>query len=800
MPAHKPADDSRVAAFLQGYSAIGDLPDELVDSSGHVRPVWSHLIRHLAASSVEDLDAQFARGVSYLREAGVFYRQYGGADQGERDWPLSPVPVVVSQDEWRELETGLIQRADLLEMVVADLYSDNRLTRDGHLPAMLVAGNPEWLRPMVGIKPVSGRYLHFVAFDVGRGPDGGWWVLGDRTQAPSGAGYALENRMASMHNFSGYYRSEHVLHLAGFFKAFRESLNAQRREEDSRVGILTPGPMNDVYFEHAYIARYLGMALLEGEDLTVEDGKVMVKTISGLQPVSVLWRRLDGNWADPMELDERSQLGTPGLLSALRSGSVSMVNALGTGVLEARAFLAFMPRLSELLLDERLKIPNVATWWCGTSAERKHVLKHAEKMMIGPANSLHMPLEPDNQTSLGGTLRPQPDQSLEHWLETAGAGLVGQEAVRLSTTPYWSDGLLRPRPMSMRVFMARTKDGWKIMPGGYARIAATEDPSAVSLRRGGTVADVWVVSDKPAVNESMFNTETGRFVRALPGTLPSRAADNLFWLGRYVERAEGTMRLLRAYHGRFNESPVGTSALVSALEVLLEDRAISTEQGVPEALVSMLGAATGSAGRVRDRFSVDAWASLSDLQKTVKKMSQSASSGDDAAAAMSVLLRKITGFSGLIHENMYRFFGWRFLSLGRSIERTTATLQFLMIFADPEGPDGGLDLCLDVADSVMTHRRRYSVNVGRDTVIDLLVLDPFNPRSVAYHVQEISEQVNLLPGARRNGQLSPLTRAALKLSTDLAIKEPEELDTAGLGELLQQIYALTNLLNETYLH
>ena len=459
-----------------------------------------------------------------------------------------------------------------------------------------------------------------------------------------------------------------------------------------------------------------------------------------------------------------------------------------------------MPRLSELLLDERLKIPNVATWWCGTSAERKHVLKHAEKMMIGPANSLHMPLEPDNQTSLGGTLRPQPDQSLEHWLETAGAGLVGQEAVRLSTTPYWSDGLLRPRPMSMRVFMARTKDGWKIMPGGYARIAATEDPSAVSLRRGGTVADVWVVSDKPAVNESMFNTETGRFVRALPGTLPSRAADNLFWLGRYVERAEGTMRLLRAYHGRFNESPVGTSALVSALEVLLEDRAISTEQGVPEALVSMLGAATGSAGRVRDRFSVDAWASLSDLQKTVKKMSQSASSGDDAAAAMSVLLRKITGFSGLIHENMYRFFGWRFLSLGRSIERTTATLQFLMIFADPEGPDGGLDLCLDVADSVMTHRRRYSVNVGRDTVIDLLVLDPFNPRSVAYHVQEISEQVNLLPGARRNGQLSPLTRAALKLSTDLAIKEPEELDTAGLGELLQQIYALTNLLNETYLH
>jgi uncharacterized circularly permuted ATP-grasp superfamily protein/uncharacterized alpha-E superfamily protein len=788
-----------IGDFLAGYAPIPGAPDELVDRDGGMRPVWSDLIGHLAARTPEQLDAQFARGASYLREAGVFYRQYGDADRSERDWPLSPVPVLIPGDEWAEIETGLKQRADLLERVLSDLYGENRLTREGHLPALLVAGNPEWLRPLVGMKPASGHFLHFVAFDIGRGADGGWWVLGDRTQAPSGSGYALENRMASMHSFAGFYRDARVLRVAGFFKAFRESLNRLRREDDSRVGILTPGPMNDAYFEHAYIARYLGMALLEGEDLTVIDGELMVRTISGPQPVSVLWRRLDANWVDPMELDETSRLGTPGLLAALRAGSVTMVNALGSGVLEARAFMAFLPRLSEVLTGKPLAIPNIATWWCGSEAEREHVLENASRMMIGPANSLHMPLEPDRQTSLGGELRPASAASLDDWLRTSGPTLVGQEAVSLSSTPVWSEGRLSPRPMSIRVFMARTPSGWQVMPGGYARIAASgADPSAVSLRRGGSVADVWVISDQPVTRETMLENGSGEFGRAQSGWLPSRAADNLFWLGRYVERAEGTMRLLRAYHGRVNEMPDGTTPLIPSLESYLEARGLTTTDGIPDALVSVLGAATGSANRLRDRFSIDAWASLADLQKTVERMGHSVAPGDDAAVAMGVLLRKITGFSGLVHDNMYRFAGWRFLSLGRALERAISTVHLLQIFADPIAPEGGFDLCIEIGDSVMTHRRRYSVNTSRATVIDLLALDPLNPRSVACQIEEILGHINLLPGAGSNGRLSPLARAALRLSTDISVHTPETLDAAALVVLAEQILALSSDLGDTY--
>ncbi|PWW01665.1 putative circularly permuted ATP-grasp superfamily protein [Hoeflea marina] len=786
-------------AFLQGYVPSEGVPDELFDFGGEMRPGWSGLIEHLASQKADQLERSFARGRQYLRDAGVFFRQYGAGDQGVRDWPLSPVPVVLTDMEWAEISAGLIQRADLLEAVAADIYGDNSLVAQGRIPAGLVAGNPEWLRPMVGVRPASGHFLHFVAFEIGRRPDGRWWVLGDRTQAPSGAGYALENRVASMRSFSGYYRNANVVRLASFFRAFRDGLNALKQDPSGRVGILSPGPMTDTYYEHAYIARYLGMMLLEGEDLTVESGRLMVRTVSGLQPVSVLWRRLDSVWVDPLELDESSRLGTPGLLTAVRNGNVTMINALGTGVLESRAFLAFLPRLSEVLLGAPLRMPNVATWWCGGADERAHVAGHADRMMIGPANSIRLPLEPGEDTALGGAAAQRKGRDVAAWLEAEGDRLIGQDQVTLSTTPAWFEGRLVPRPMSIRVFLARTEDGWQVMPGGYARLAAEQDPSAVSIRQGGSVADVWVVSDKPVAADTMLHHSTETFVRSLPGILPSRAADNLFWLGRYVERAEGTMRLVRAYNGRIDETPAGGSPLMDSLKEFLEDRDVDVEEGLPRHLVRTLSSAVNSASHIRDRFSVDAWASLTDLQRTLAKMSPKVVPGDDAAAAMGVLLRKITGFSGLVNDNMYRFTGWRFLTLGRSIERALAMASLLSVFADRDAREGGFDLCVEVGDSVMSHRRRYSVTTSRETVIDLLALDHLNPRSIAYHVDEIRNQISLLPGAEVNGQLSGLSRSALKLYSDLTLHTPQTLDGEALGRILQDIYTLTGDVAGTYL-
>ena len=788
-----------VNRLVSGYRTLPGVSDEMFLTDGSIRPVWTPLLNALAQMSGEEIDARTARADQYLRDSGVYYRQYGPDDVSERDWPLSHVPVLISGEEWSQISAGLVQRADLLERVVADLYGPGRLVSEGHLPAELVANNPEWLRPLVGIQPRLGHFLHFLAFDIGRGPMGRWWVLGDRTQAPSGAGFALENRIATTRVFNELYAQTGVQRLAGFFRIFRDALLGLRQNDGSRVGILTPGPLNDTYYEHAYIARYLGFNLLEGEDLTVRNGELMVRTVAGLKPISVLWRRLDAAWADPLELDEASRLGTPGLLDAIRSGSVTMVNALGSGILETRAFLAFLPRISEALLGEPLLMPNIATWWCGQQREREHVKANAQAMSIGNAYATRLLFDQDDVSAIGGTFDREMHESLMAWIEHGAGQLVGQEAVNLSTTPVLEDGMLTPRPMSLRVFMARTPDGWRVMPGGYARIGHSGSSLALTMQRGGSAADVWVVNPGPAEKETMLSTPAQSFVRQQPGVLPSRAADNLFWLGRYVERFEYSIRLLRAYNLRLDDAPSHDTPLLAYLADYLANRDCDPEDGIPVGLSAMLASATTAAGHVRDRFSMDGWMALADLSRTTAKMRQTAQPGGDAAQAMRVLLRKISGFSGLVHENMYRLTGWRFLSIGRALERAASLTSLLAHFADKKAPDGALDLAIEVADSAMTHRRRYTVATARDTVIDLLGLDPLNPRSIIYQLNEITEHVRQLPGSEEHRQLSPLQRGLLQATSGLALQTPEGLGSNDLNSLGGEIAELSDLISAKYL-
>jgi uncharacterized circularly permuted ATP-grasp superfamily protein/uncharacterized alpha-E superfamily protein len=790
--AARPLEADPVRRLLAAYRPPPGVSDELLDAEGRVRPVWRPFVEHLARVAPDDLARRFARGDQYLRDAGVYFRQYGDAGPSERAWPLAHIPVLLDAAEGARLAEGLVQRAELLEALAADLYGPNRLVAEGHLPAGLVAGSAEWLRPLVGVAPRGGHHLHFVAFEIGRGPDGTWWVLGDRTQAPSGAGFALENRVATSRIFSDLYAETHVHRLASFFRRFRDALQALSADGDARVAILTPGPLTDTYYEHAYIARYLGFSLLEGEDLTVENGRVMVRTVAGLHPVSVLWRRLDAAFADPLELDARSRLGTPGLVGALRQGSVTLVNALGSGILETRAFLAFMPRIARALRGEALILPNIATWWCGQEAERAHVRANRDRLVIGSARSTRLPFEADESPGPGAG-------NFDAWLEAEGAELVGQEAVMLSTTPAYVDGRLVPRPMSLRVFLARTPTGWEVMRGGFARIGSAPDPSAIAMQRGGTAADVWMVSERPVETVTMLPVATTPYARVRPGVLPSRAGDNLYWLGRYVERAEGVMRLARAYHVRLAETADPTTPLLAYVADAFERAGLDPDEPIPSALTATLGSAIVSASNVRDRFSLDGWAALNDLAKTARRMSERVAAGDDAARAMGVLLRKLTGFSGLVHENMYRFTGWRFLSIGRSLERAMATAAALDTFADPDAPDGALDLAVEIGDSVMSHRRRYAVSTTRDTVVDLLALDALNPRSVLYHLTEVRDHVDVLPSASVNGQMSPLARGILQTRTGLAVRTPETIDGTVLGALIVELEALSELLSQTYL-
>ncbi len=679
---------------------------------------------------------------------------------------------------------------------MSDLYGPGDLVRSGMLPTELVAGNPAWLRPMVGINPPSGHFLNFVAFELGRNPDGSWFVLGDRTEAPSGAGFALENRVATMRAFSDPFPHGTIHRLAHFFREFRDEMQGADGHPDSRAAILTAGLGTETYFEHAYIARYLGLMLLEGEDLVVEDGRTMVRTVAGNKPISVLWRRMDAAFADPLELNDKSRIGTPGLVNSIRSGHVSMVNSLGTGVLQTRAFLAFLPRIARELLGEPLELPNIATWWCGSAQERATVEAQYERMTISDAMGQDLPFDVSDDTIIAGRFPDGRYADVSERLDALRGALVGQEAVSLSTTPVYEEGRLVPRPVMLRVFAARTAHGWSIMPGGYARIGPSGDATALALRRGGSVADVWIVSDRNVPTDRPTTVER-QFQRATPSLLPSRAADNLYWMGRYVERAEGQIRLVRSYHMRLAET--GADDLrVTRIAKYLRRTGITLEDPVPGDILENLRHAIRCAAKVRDRFSIDGWIALRSLEAEIAGQ-RAPVPGDEAARAMSHMLRGTAGFGGLVHDNMYRFVGWRFLSLGRALERAQAMTWLLADFAAPTAPEGSFDIAIEVGDSVMTHRRRYLIETNRSTVIDLLALDHRNPRSVRYQVSAIRQLVSELPGAEVNGELSELARAILRVETKLAVADPKRLDTDRLVSTARSLGRVSDLLTQTYL-
>lgn len=793
----QPAPSEAGTSLAAGYRARPGTTDEMIGAGGRLKPLWQALIDRLDRYAGEGLDARFARADRYLRDAGVYYRLYGDTASTAREWPLAHVPLLIEQREWDGIAAGLVQRAEVLERVVADIYGENQLVADGLLPPELLAASPEYLRPVVGLKPRSGHFLHFIAFDLGRGPDGRWWVLGDRTQAPSGAGFAIENRVATGRALPELLAGMHVHRLAGFFRSLREALFELATEPEG-VAILTPGQHNETYFEHAYIARYLGLMLLEGDDLTVSGGRVMVRTIEGLKALRVIWRRLDSAFMDPLELRHESRIGTPGLVEALRHGGTAVVNALGSGVLEMRALMAFLPDIARRFAGEDLNLPHIATWWCGSGRERDHVLAHLDEMVIGRALAALPAFDDSEGSLLPALLDADGHAALVERLRSAGGQFVGQESVTLSTMPFYAGGRLEPRPVTVRAFAMRTPAGWKVMPGGFARVGASSETAAIAMQKGGRAADVWIVSPTPVATDTLLPADTDTVEAKLSAVLPSRAAENLFWLGRYVERAEGVARLLRAYHGRMADASDPRNPAVPASRTALQNIGVDVRQPIPDAFLASIDAAISGAGRIRDRFSPDGWMALVDLSKTAHRFAATVSAGDDASRAMTILLRKLAGFAGLVHENMYRAVGWRFLEIGRRLERAIEMARLVALLAPPDASAELLDLLVEIGDSVMTRRRAYKVNSGRLAAIELLALDAFNPRSVLFQLSEVKGQVEMLPGKESAGHSHPVMRESLRLYTELAISEPKGLTPERLRALAASTAGLSDLIDAAY--
>jgi len=802
----------RVAQWMRDYVPLPGIPDEYIGGDGAPCAVWSRFFEAFATLTPAEIERRFSSADRHLREAGVSYRAPG--ETSDRIWPLSHLPLLIDDAEWRQLSAGIAQRAQLLELILSDLYGEGRLVAEGAIPAAAIAGSAEYLRAVCGIKPPGGRYLGLYAADVGRGPDGRWWVLGDRTQAPSGAGYALENRLVLSRAFATLYKSMNVERLAPFFEAFRDALRASADRDEPRIGLLTPGQFSETYFEHATLARYLGFLLVEGDDLAVSGDRIHIRTVAGLKRLDVLLRRVDSNFLDPLELDASSQLGVPGLIDVLRKDGVVVANMPGSGIMEARALLGFLPSLSRRFLDQDLKMPHIATWWCGQPSAREEVLSRLDEVAIEGAFGREVPGFVGSRSVLAGELSPAERERLKTAINDRGIDFVGQELVRLSTMPVWDKGRIAPRPFVLRIFAAATPHGWTIMPGGFCRIAEQRDARAVSMGDGARAADVWVVSERAVPATTLLPAVETVRIRRIAGVVPSRAADNLFWLGRYLERAEATLRLVRALATSLRDPGKGSSTVLHSVERIqrllwawgatsqttrtqparVAAEALQSDERFGSGL-SLVRSAQRTATSLRERLSPDAWQVITEM---TERLAQEVEDDDGVISAAELTLQELASFAGLAQENMNRAAGWRFLEIGRRAERAINTVRFARQFAYEDAESEDLDVLLTLVDCQITYRSRYLVGPLLAPVRDLVVLDPYNPRSVAFQVLALNEHIASLPTLKEGGLIERPQRLAVALQAALTTAEAAMLDVKTLFSFEQDLLNLSDAIGSHY--
>lgn len=805
-----------------GYAALGGSYDELMAPGHGMRRHWQPFVDAMETLGTEEIKRRWEESQDLIRQNGVTYNVYGDPRGLNRPWQLDPIPLLISAEEWRSLEEGLVQRARLLDLILADLYGPQRLLTRGLLPAELVFGNPAFLHPCHGMQVPANRYLHLYAADIGRAADGTIIVLGDRTQAPSGAGYALENRLVLSRMLPDVFRDCQVQRLAPFFQAVRESLQAiaPHNRDNPRVVLLTPGPYNETYFEHAFLAGYLGYTLVEGGDLLVRGNRVYLKLLGGLQPVDVILRRLDDDYCDPLELRGDSFLGVPGLLQVLRAGNVAMTNALGSGLVETPGLLAYLPGISRELLGEDLKLGWATSWWCGEPIGLGHVLAALPRMIIKPTFTSRRfePIFADRLSSkqleeLAGRIRSRPGD------------FVGQEQIALASAPVMMGEDLQSRYAGVRVFLTARGGGYTAMPGGLTRIASSADSKVITMQRGGGSKDTWVLADEPVGNFSLLPSPNRpvRLSRA-GGDLSSRHADNFYWLGRYVERAENVVRLLRGILVRLTEK--SGMAEVPELPILLrvltsqtqtypgfldhsrpdtieepegEILSVIFDRDRPGSLAATLALIPQVASKVRDRISVDMWRTLghlmvdmmADLTATAKASDNDEETheldGIDARGVLSDVLElldagisRLAAFSGLVAENLTRGQSWTFLDMGRRVERLLQMSSLLRGTLGAESRNEGpvLEALLEIADSAMTYRRRYLSTLQAAPVLDLLLADETNPRSLGFQLVALAESIDRLPRDPALPGRSAEQRLVLATLTEVRLAELDDLARA----------------------
>jgi len=763
---------ARLAAALARAALPGHF-DELrgaaaPETGASPTPAWSRFFETLGSDGFADLDRRSLNLARQVRDNGVTYNVYADANGPQRPWSLDLFPLLVTPDSWARIEAGVLQRMRLLEGIMADVYGPQRLLAGNLLPPALVHGHPGYLRQMHGATPAGGRHLHIAAFDLARDPQGRWWVVSQRTQAPSGLGYLLENRLVISRQFPEAFAGLHVQRVAASYSAMVDSLRAmsphdRARGEEPRIVLLTPGPYNETYFEHAFLARYLGLTLVEGSDLTVRGERLYLKTLAGLERVHGILKRLDDEFLDPLELRADSRLGVPGLLQAIRAGNVMVANQPGSAFLESTALLGFLPALSRHLLGQELALPSLATWWCGERAAMEAALPQLATSVIKPTYT-----GPGSGAVLGRTLSRR---ALDEWagrIARAPDDHTVQAYLPLSQMPTWNGEQLAPRSLLLRVFaMPDGQGGWRVLPGGLTRLAGATQETA-SMQRGGSSADTWVMTEGEVDRTSLLASDSlaGGAASQRHRVVTSRAAENLFWLGRYTERAENTARLARLALDTLTGEDQNSTPVLAWISAMVAHHGL-VPPGVPPATQSRrvferslvaaladtrhatsvgfnLGAIRQAAAAVRERLSLEQWNLIVRAEKDfLRGCTRGAGDGDYAPVEAVRVLEQLSGdlaaMTGAQTDRMTRDNGWRLLSIGRHLERL-AFLASALARGFETGAvqeEGGFEAMLALFDSTITFQSMYQKRHDIPALLDLLVLDRDNPRSLGWVAQTL---------------------------------------------------------------
>ena len=821
--------------FFKDYLSPAGVYDENVDESGNLRPHWRQLNAELEQIGVRGMERRYKQMRRRLRQNGIAYSAYGDASVRERHLQLDPLPYLLPDAQWREVAAGLKQRADLLNRMMADLYGPRKLLSDGVVPHDVLFDHPHYQLPYHDLPLPGDKHLHMYAAELIRSPRGGWGVISDRTDSPSGSGFALENRIVVSRSFRSEMRRCNVRRMAPYFIAMRDHLVslAKTNQDNPHIVVLSAGAGSASYFEDSFLARYLGFTLVENNDLVVRSGNVMLKTLAGLVPIDVIMRRHQGNTLDPLELGGGDP-GIPGILQVIRENNVVVVNAPGSGLVESPVFMAFMPRICKAMLGEELQLPGVATWWGGEASSLELLLDRIDDVRLMPAFR--------QRTLVGWRLKAQgasrPNLKSVHPEDmTRGERIelvrsnpkswVGREKIERSSVAVWEDGQLKTGHLSMRAFLTASGDSWHSMPGGLTRVSDSRNEPILNPFSNGGAKDAWVLADKPVEPTSLLPTsETLLTTSRSKGALPSRVADNLCWLGRYLERADASARLLRAVVSRMTDESnpdesVELPVLIRALALDgqidagyaisdLADKLPALDQALPFAalnradpnsLRSQVDRVVSLGSRVRDRLSNDAWRIVQEMGSNFNSSEPHECDLAELLDLADTLITNLAAFSGLVNETMTRTNAFRFLNIGRRMEHSLQVallikhclLQSISWFEN-KVPGGVLEAILEISDSGLTYRSRYFANLQLHAVLDLLLIDEMNPRSLAFQMRMLKVNVDALPGNSGQSEMSVDCRLAkeaiesIRGADAVALSQPDQSgDRPALQSLVSKI-------------